>query len=134
MDEIRQLQQKIAQMEQFWSSLRLKIEKDIKSISASGGGAGRVVELDFPTKTVTSDYTINRHDYYVGVNSTDLVKIYLPSTSFPGRQLVIKDESGTAQLNHIDVIGIIDNDSDGVSIRINNGSITLIYNNGWRII
>lgn len=134
MTEIEQLRQKIAQMEQFWSTLRLKLEKDIKSVSSSGGGAGRVVELDFPVKTVSSDYTINRHDYYVGVNSTNLVRVYLPEVSYSGRQLVIKDESGTAQLNNIDVIGLIDNDPDGISIRINNGSVTLIYNNGWRII
>ncbi len=134
MSEVDQLKQKIAQMEQFWGTLRLKIERDIKSISTSGGGAGRVIELEFPVKTVTGNYAVNRHDYYIGVNSTDLTQITLPFTSYPGRQIVIKDESGNAQLNHIDIVGTIDNDSDGASIRINNGSITLIYNNGWRII
>lgn len=134
MTEIEQLKQKIAQMEQFWSTLRLKLEKDIKSVSSSGGGAGRVIELDFPVKTVTTNYTINRHDYYVGVNHTTEVQINLPVTSFPGRQIVIKDESGNAQLIPINIIGTIDNDADGIELRINNGSITLIYNNGWRII
>ena len=134
MTEIEQLKQKIAQMEQFWSTLRLKLEKDIKSVSSSGGGAGRVVELDFPVRTVTGNYVINRHDYYIGVNHTEVTNITLPVTSFPGRQLVVKDESGMAQLVPINIIGTIDNDSDGVELRINNGSITLIYNNGWRII
>lgn len=134
MDEIALLKQKIAQMETFWASLRLKIEKDIKSISTSGGGAGRVMELDFPTKTVTTHYTVTRHDYYIGVNHTQITNITLPIPAYNGRQIVVKDESGLAQLVPIRIIGTIDNDTEGVELRINNGSLTFIYNNGWRII
>lgn len=89
-----------------------------------------------PTTCVTGDYTITRRDYYVGVNST--VKCYItlpdPSTIVNGREVIIKDESGHAQLTPIKVIGTVDNDPNGFEIRINNGSVTLIYRNGWRIV
>jgi hypothetical protein len=49
--------------------------------------------------------------------------------------VVIKDESGHAQLTPIAIVGNIDNDPNGAEIRINNGAVQLVYhNNGWRII
>lgn len=106
------------------------------SLTGPGGGAGDVINLDMPTTIVTGDYTITRRDYYVGVNASTKVNITLPdpSTIVNGREVIIKDESGHAQLTPIKVIGTVDNDPNGFEIRINNGSVTLIYRNGWRII
>ncbi len=38
MSEVDQLKQKIAQMEQFWGTLRLKLERDMKMVMNSSGG------------------------------------------------------------------------------------------------
>jgi hypothetical protein len=106
------------------------------SLSGPGGGAGDIINLDMPTKIVTGDYTITRRDYYIGVNCTVKCSITLPSPStiVNGREVIIKDESGHAQLTPIKVIGTVDNDPNGFEIRINNGSVTLIYRDGWRIV
>jgi hypothetical protein len=106
------------------------------SLAGPGGGAGDVINLDMPTKLVTGDYTITRRDYYVGVNCSVKANITLPdpSTIVNGREVIIKDESGHAQLTPIKVIGTVDNDPNGFEIRINNGSVTLIYRDGWRIV
>jgi dUTPase len=104
--------------------------------SYSGGGADNLSNIDRSTKTVTSDYTPTTRDWYIGVDSaTDsIVTITLPTAIQNGREYVIKDQSGHAQLTPIRIIGTIDGDPDGAEIRINNGSITLLYHNGWRII
>ena len=115
------------------------LEQAIGKIVATGpgGGAGEIYNLDMPTKIVTGDYAINRKDYYIGVNCSVKCSIILPT---PGRNLkngrvvVIKDESGHAQLTPIKIVGTIDNDPNGAELRINNGAIQLIYRDGWRII
>lgn len=103
-----------------------------------GGGAAQIYNLDIPAKSVTGDYTIGRKDYYIGVSSTVKTYITLPaigSNVKEGRVVVIKDESGHAQLTPIAIVGNIDNDPNGAEIRINNGAVQLVYhNNGWRII
>lgn len=106
------------------------------SLAGPGGGAGDIINLDMPTKLVTSDYTITRRDYYVGVNCAVKANITLPdiTTIVNGREVIIKDESGHAQLTPIKVLGTVDNDPNGFEIRINNGSVTLIYRDGWRIV
>lgn len=106
------------------------------SLAGPGGGAGDILNLDIPTKVVTGDYTVTRYDYYVGVNCTSTANITLPSPSTikNGREVIIKDESGRAQLNPIKVLGTVDNDSGGFEIRINNGAVQLVYRDGWRII
>lgn len=104
------------------------------AVTGPGGGAGSIITLDMPTKVVTGDYILTRHDYYVGVNASTKCNITLPTISITnGREYVIKDESGHAQLTPIKVIGTVDNDPNGFEIRINNGAIHLIYRNGWRI-
>lgn len=103
----------------------------------AGGGAGEIYNLDMPTMLVTGDYTIGRKDYYIGVNADVKTYITLPTSGVNlknGREVVIKDESGHAQLTPIKIIGTIDNDPNGAEIRINNGSVTLLYRDGWRII
>lgn len=112
----------------------------ISRIAATGpgGGAAQIYNLDIPAKSVTGDYTIGRKDYYIGVSSTVKTYITLPTTGSnvkEGRVVVIKDESGHAQLTPIAIVGNIDNDPNGAEIRINNGAVQLVYHNGgWRII
>ena len=105
------------------------------SLTGPGGGAGDVINLDFPVKLVTGNYTITRKDYYIGVNATSAVTITLPSSiGFPGRKVVIKDESGNCSSNPITVNGTVDNDSGGFILQMDNGGIQMIYREGWRII
>lgn len=116
------------------------MEQAIGRIAATGpgGGAGEIYNLDMPTKQVTGDYTVGRKDYYVGVNANVKSYITLPTPGQNlknGRVVVIKDESGHAQLTPIKIIGTIDNDPNGAEIRINNGALQLLYRDGsWRII
>jgi hypothetical protein len=86
------------------------------------------------TEVTTSTYTVEDNDYYIGVNYAGPATITLPSTANSGRVLVIKDEDGDAETNPITVQGTVDNDAGGFIIQINNGSIQLIYRNGWRIV
>lgn len=103
-------------------------------VTGPGGGSHSIITLDMPTKVITSDYTLTRYDYYVGVNASVKCNVTLPTMSITnGREYVIKDESGHAQLTPIKVIGTVDNDINGFEIRINNGAVHLIYRNGWRI-
>ncbi len=106
------------------------------SMAGPGGGAAEIYNLDTPVKTITDDYTIGRRDYYIGVNTlTKKIYVTLPNVSIKqGRIIVIKDESGNCSIYPIIVQGLVDNDPDGFRLQINNGSIQLIYNNGWRII
>lgn len=112
----------------------------ISRIAATGpgGGAAQIYNLDIPAKSVTGDYTIGRKDYYIGVSSTVKTYITLPAVGSnvkEGRVVVVKDESGHAQLTPIAIVGNIDNDPNGAEIRINNGAVQLVYHNGgWRII
>lgn len=116
------------------------LEQWLYKVSAEGpgGGAGEIYNLDMPTRQVTGNYTIQRKDYYVGVNANVKSYITLPSTGAnvkDGRIVIIKDESGHAQLTPIKIVGNIDNDPNGAEIRINNGAIQLLYRNGsWRVV
>lgn len=87
-----------------------------------------------PTRTVTTaSNTTTVADYYIGVNYNGLVALTLHTPPQNGQQLVFKDESGTCSSNAITVVGVVDNSTNFV-LAINNGSVSLIYNNGWRII
>jgi len=115
------------------------LEEWVQKISATGpgGGAAEIYNLDMPAKVVTGDYYVQRKDYYVGVNCDVKCNVYLPEAGNnlkAGRLVVIKDESGHAQLTPIKIVGTIDNDPNGAELRINNGAVTLLYRNGWRII
>jgi len=99
-----------------------------------GGGAGSVEELSFRTILVTTDYTANNKDYYIGVNCPTTCTITLPNNKKNGRHLIVKDESGLCSINNITVIGnSIDNDTIAV-MGINNMALHFVYRNGWRII
>ena len=105
------------------------------SLTGPGGGAGDVINLDHPVKLITSDYTITRKDYYIGVNATTTVNITLPDAiGFPGRMVIIKDESGNCSSNPIVVSGTVDNDTGGFILAQDNGGIQMIYREGWRIV
>jgi hypothetical protein len=51
-----------------------------------------------------------------------------------GKEMVIKDESGSCETYPITISGTIDNDSGGAILSINNGALHLIHRSGWRII
>lgn len=92
-------------------------------------------EVVFNTTDVnTATYTVQDEDYYLGVIYAGAVTITLPSSPNSGRVLVVKDETGNASSNPITVSGTVDNDSEGFILQIDNGAITLIYRDGWRII
>lgn len=87
------------------------------------------------TITVTSNsYTFLSDDYYVGINYAGPVTINIPSYANNGKQIIIKDESGHCSQYPITVNGNVDNDAGGFILKIDNGGIQMIYNNGWRII
>ena len=105
------------------------------AVTGPGGGAGDVINLDHPVTVVSSDYTLTRRDYYVGVNASSVVHITIPDTiAFPGRRIIIKDESGRCSKFPIIVYGNVDNDPGGFILKINNGAIQMIYREGWRIV
>ena len=119
------LEQKVKQLEAWISRI---------AATGPGGGAGDVLNLSFFAKTVTSNYTIGRKDYYVGVNATTSVTIALPASARSGQSIIVKDESGHCSINPITLTGTIDNDTSGAILAIDNGGLHLIYNTGWRII
>lgn len=83
----------------------------------------------------TSSYTLSNVDSYVGIDYAGPANVFLPSVNVSnGRLLYIKDESGNASINQITINGNIDNDSSGAILATNNGSLQLIYRNGWRIV
>ena len=139
--------------ENYWNSLYVNSisvpNVNLKTITANGsiGAAGQVLSSNgtvtywantnvVNAKTVTSsNYTILNSDYYVGINRNGAVTVTLPSSSTSGRNLIIKDESGNCVNNPITVSGNVDNDPSGFILKINNGGIHMLYNNGsWRII
>ena len=89
------------------------------------------------TTSVYANYAMSSSDYYVGVaNSTANIYVTLPSSVYNGKQVIIKDEVGNCASNPITISGgsyNIDN-SATATMKINNMALTLIYNNGWRII
>jgi hypothetical protein len=124
--DLNSIQKKIKFLEQWLGKI---------SAHGPGGGAGNTIRLDYPVKLVTGDYTLTRNDYYVGVNAAATVNITIPSSiGFPGRKIVIKDESGRCSKFPIIVYGNVDNDPGGFILKINNGAIQMIYREGWRII
>lgn len=86
------------------------------------------------TLVTSSSYTATTEDHYIGVNYTGVCTITLPTSTSNGEMLIIKDESGNASINPIKVLGNVDNDPGGFTLGIDNGSISLIYRNGWRIV
>jgi hypothetical protein len=106
-----------------------------KFVFSAVSSADQIASHIVSTTLVTSaSYTASVDDHYIGVNYSGTCTITLPSGISNGEQLVIKDESGSASINPIVVSGTVDNDAGGFTLQINNGSISLIYRNGWRIV
>jgi hypothetical protein len=101
---------------------------------SGGGGADSMADIRRPIKAVSSNYTPTTRDWYIGVNHSSIVTITLPLNVENGREYVIKDEAGIASNVPIKIQGNIDSNADGIELRISNGSITVMYHNGWRII
>ena len=105
-----------------------------------GGGAGSVDELTFHTVQVTQPtYNATRKDYFIGVNYPGPVTINLPFQNLkPGRQILIKDQSGFAASNFITIATLDGSTIDGIStFQIVNSyeSISLLYDRGgWNIV
>ena len=87
------------------------------------------------TVGVTADYTADAADEYIGVDSTSLVTITLP-TGIAGRVYTIKDEHGTG-FGKINVVGTGGELVDGVTpyvISIPHASISVVFRaGGWHI-
>jgi len=92
------------------------------------------------TSVTTNSYSIQTADYYIGVNYPGSVTISLPGDAEAGTCYVVKEELGQASNGanrYITVIPSITDTIDGQDkavIGFNYGSLTFIYNNGWRIV
>jgi hypothetical protein len=85
-------------------------------------------------RSITSDYTIDASDYFIGCNQTGSVTITLPyaSSVSSGQTFTIKDESGQANSRTINIVRQGSNTIDGqqkVTIDSPYGAINL-YSNG----
>jgi len=103
-----------------------------------GGGAGSVNELYFRTVTVSANYTCIPKDYFIGVNNNAPCTIKLPINTAQGRNIVIKDVSGSAAINNITILpqgtDLIDGKTSYL-IQNNYESLSFIYtSSGWSVI
>ena len=67
-------------------------------------------------KFVNGNYTAATTDYYVGVDSTNsIIKITLPAATalLDGQTMIVKDEGGAANANHITISGSASDTIDG---------------------
>jgi hypothetical protein len=82
--------------------------------------------------------TVGLADYYVGINFAGASTVNLPGASYTqGQTLVIKDESGAAQTNHITITtgGPLIDGQTSIVLAVNYGSLTLLWNNSfWSIV
>lgn len=130
----------VKQLQKDIQNLKKMIEDAVRRQTAyqptySGGGADSTADINRPIRVVTSNYAPTTRDWYIGVGDrNEIITITLPTAIKNGREYVIKDEAGIAQIVPIRIIGNIDNDPEGIEVRINFASVTLLYNNGWRII
>ena len=84
---------------------------------------------------VTSNYTATATDEYIGVNSTSLVTVTLP-TGVTGRQYIIKEERGNGT-GKVNVQGTGAETIDGSPFKqlTANASLSVVFRAGqWRII
>ena len=84
---------------------------------------------------VTTNYTATATDEYIGVNSTSLVTVTLP-TGITGRQYIIKEERGNGT-GKVNVQGTGAETIDGSPFKqlTANASLTVVFRAGtWRII
>lgn len=96
------------------------------------------VELKFHSVFVSSDYTVQREDTFVGVD-TSAGRITI--TLFEGQEndrLIIKDTAGQARPYEITVLPSGSDDIDGhdeIKLKIKYIGIQFLYTNGsWRLV
>ena len=126
------------EMEDHYKLFLNRIQQQLSTLG--GGGEVNITFLDTPTKLITSSsYSVKNKDYYIGVNYEGISTITLPPPT-EGKRIVVKDESGKASWNnrHIRIVPSSPSDKidskDVAIIQIDNGSLTFIYREGWRII
>jgi len=97
--------------------------------------------VKYSTISITSNvYTIQKTDYYIGVNYPGSVTINLPVNTEDGTCYVIKDELGQASNGPNRYIVLIPSGTDTIdgkdsaTLAYDYGALTVIYRNGWRII
>lgn len=126
------------EMEDHYKTFLNRIQQQLSTLG--GGGEANITFLDTPTTIVnSSSYEVKTKDYYIGVNYAGVVTITLPKPT-DGKRIVVKDESGQASWNnrHIRIVPFSPSDTidnqDAAIIQIDDGSLTFIYREGWRII
>jgi len=96
------------------------------------GGAPPPWYTAMPVVQVTTSYSAQVTDYYIGVNGTGVtVTLPLGSSTYAGKTYVIKDESGSALTNNITIAASDGNTIDGTSTKIikeNYSSLQVIWN------
>lgn len=90
--------------------------------------------FNIPTRLVSSNSSSSSSsDRYIGVSYAGPVSITLHTPATNGQSLIIKDESGNCSYHPITVSGAVDNSTSFI-LSIDNGSVSLVYRDGWRII
>lgn len=111
-----------------------------KRISLSGLKSSLgALPVNYSTTFVnTSSYNVTDTDYYIGVNYSGVATIIMPTAATAGRVVIVKDESGSAGSGvnrNIRISGASQIDGENETILgYDNGSLTFIYRDGWRII
>lgn len=88
---------------------------------------GSPVFIPSPVKLISSNYSVQNTDFYIGCNGVGItVTLPIGSSVNPGQSFVIKDESGNARVNTIQVTG--SNTIDGSSsVTLNQNYISLTF-------
>lgn len=89
------------------------------------------------TKTVTSSYDVGPEDEYIGVNADKPTTINLPEETDNGRVIIVKAEMKPPIVHRTITIRAGEKGIDGYSnriIQVSNEVVSLVYNNGWRLI
>ena len=111
-----------------------------KRITLSGISASlSALPVNYSTTLVNSStYNVTDTDYYIGVNYSGVATVVMPPATTPGRVIIVKDESGNAGSGvnrNIRISGSsqIDGEDEAI-ISYDDGSLTFIYRDGWRVI
>jgi len=105
------------------------------------GGAPPPWYTAVPVVRVTTSYSAQVADYYIGVNGTGItVTLPLGSSTYLGKTYVIKDESGLIGANALYRVTVVTSGSDLVDgqtafiIALNYGAVNVMWTgNRWSI-
>jgi hypothetical protein len=111
-----------------------------KRITLSGlkSSLGALPLTNSTTYVDSAVYNVTDTDYYIGVNYSGVATVVMPPVVTPGRVIIVKDESGNAGSGvnrNIRISGSsqIDGEDEAI-ISYDDGSLTFIYRDGWRVI